>query len=70
MTHEPLRFPWKTPLGRRTFVIVPVAEEALSWRESDPARWAAIRPADKLWLACYEGLKANAEQAAQLRRAA
>lgn len=65
MPREHLDLPYRTPLRRYQHGVrrVPAADEALTWREHDPARWAALGPADKIWLAFYEALKAQADEA-------
>ena len=58
----PPSLPRRSPLGGKTFAVNAAAETMLTWRDTDPERWAAIKPASKIWLAFYEGVKANQEQ--------
>lgn len=62
ITDQQPSLPRRSPLGRKTFTINAAAETMLQWRDTDPERWAAIKPASKIWLAFYEALRVIAEE--------
>ena len=62
ITDQQPTLPRRSPLGRKTFEINDAAETMLAWRATDPERWYAIKPADKIWLAFYEALRVLASE--------